>query len=307
MNEVTTETDAGTITDDNLERAAQAFPAQDVATVERGQPLALASQGEQVRSMILDLARDSTFDVEKLRALTEMQERAEDRQAQRLFAIDMAAAQSECQAVVRNAEVKLGKEGENKGGYKYAALEDIDDMIRPIMTRYGFSVTYDRVPRQADGGGFVVTGTLWHRGGHSITASFPLPLDSGPGRGNLQAAGSTDTYGQKYILIGFFRIVRKGSDDDGAMAGIRTLRELGDEGRKKGVRIKELVDNTGIAAHAENANDRKAAIMGWFNDPISYPLNDYLDIREEDYGRIVRLLRIEVDNHKREQEQEAQL
>lgn len=258
--------------------------AQEVAVRGAAAVPAVATQGEQVRSMILDLARDSTFDVEKLRALTEMQERAEDRQAIRLFAVDMAAAQSECQAVVRNAEVKLGKEGENKGGYKYAALEDIDDMIRPIMTKYGFSVTYDRVPRQADGGGFVVIGTLWHRGGHSITASFPLPLDSGPGRGNLQAAGSTDTYGQKYILIGFFRIVRKGADDDGISAGGAPV------SFDEAAIIKKLVDEAGLG-DGLGADERKLVIVEWFNDILGYALpKGYVSIRQEDSLRVRRAL-----------------
>lgn len=258
---------------------------QAVATIDQGGgPMALTSQGEQVRSAILDLARDASFDVEKLRALTEMQERAEDRQAIREFAIDMAAAQSECQAVVRNAEVKLGKEGEGKGGYKYAALEDIDEMIRPIMTKYGFSVTYDRVPRQGDGGGFVVTGTLWHRGGHSITASFPLPLDSGPGRGNLQAAGSTDTYGQKYILIGFFRIVRKGADDDGLAAGGSQV------SFDEAAIIKKLVDEAGLGDGLD-ADERKRVIVEWFNDMLGYALpKGYASIRQEDSVRVRRTL-----------------
>lgn len=254
---------------------------QNVAVRQEG-AIETANQGEVVRSAILELARDPSFDVAKLQALTAMQERAEDRQALRSFAIDMAAAQSECQAVVRNAEVKLGKEGEGKGGYKYAALEDIDEMIRPIMTKYGFSVTYDRMPRE--GGGFVVTGTLWHRGGHSITASFPLPLDSGPGRGNLQAAGSTDTYGQKYILIGFFRIVRKGADDDGVAAGGAPISfdEAAD--------IKKLVDEAGIG-EGLGADERKLAIVEWFNDMLGYALpKGYVSIRQEDSVRVRRAL-----------------
>ncbi|HXJ61918.1 MAG TPA: ERF family protein [Verrucomicrobiae bacterium] len=257
--------------------------AQDVAVRHEG-AIETANQGEIVRSAILELARDPSFDVAKLQALTAMQERAEDRQALRAFAVDMAAAQSECQAVVRNAEVKLGKEGENKGGYRYAALEDIDEMIRPIMTKYGFSVTYDRAPRQGDGGGFVVTGTLWHRGGHNITASFPLPLDSGPGRGNLQAAGSTDTYGQKYILIGFFRIVRKGADDDGVAAG--GLPITFDEAAQ----IKIMVEEAGLG-EGLGPDERKTIIVEWFNDMLGYALpKGYISIRQEDNVRVRRAL-----------------
>ena len=282
--------------------------AQEVATVGRGQPPMVREigEGETIRTAILELARDATFDVEKLKALTEMQERAEDRQALRAFAVDMAAAQSECQAVVRSAEVKLGKAGEDKGGYKYAGLDTIDEMIRPIMTKYGFSVTYDRAPRQGDGGGFNVTGTLWHRGGHSITASFPLPLDSGPGRNNLQAAGSTDTYAQKYILIGFFRIVRRNDDDDGFAGGVMPL-STDAEGRKKAERLRQLVEEAGIGADSETPLDRKAARVGWFHERLDYQITNYLDIRQEDYPKMVRLLRIEKQAKDVRERKEAQI
>lgn len=243
--------------------------------------ISVSQQGETVRGAILELARDASFDVEKLRALTEMQEHAEDRQARRLFAMDMASAQSECQAVVRGAEVKLG---ENKGGYKYAALEMIDEMVRPIMTRYGFSITYDRAPRPGDGGGFVITGTLWHREGHSIQASFPLPLDSGPGRNNLQAAGSTDSYGRKYILLGFFNIIRKNADDDGVAGGANPVTFT------EAAEIKKLVDEAGIGDGLDE-KERKLAIVEWFNDLLGYPLpKGYVSIRQEDSTRTRRVL-----------------
>lgn len=236
---------------------------------------------ERVADKIFELARDKDFDEAKLLALVGMQSTMEDRQARREFNQDMAAAQSECQAVVRASEVKLG---EGKGGYKYAALEDIDEMLRPIMTKYGFSVTFDRVPRQGDGGGLVITGTLRHRGGHEITGSFALPLDSGPGRNNLQANGSTDAYGRKYVLMGFFNIVRKNADDDGVAAGGSpiTLDEA--------AQVKRLVDEAGIGDALEGS-ERTATIVEWFNDMLGYALpKGYASIRREDGLRVRRAL-----------------
>lgn len=150
-----------------------------------------------------------------------MAKEVRDEERLQWFARDMSAAQAEMQPVVRASEVNLGV---GKGSYKHAALDDIDDMLRPIRTKYGFSITSDRVPRVGDGGGFVIISTLWHRSGHSITASFPLPLDSGPGRNNLQAAGSTDSYGRKYNALALFDIVRK-NDDDGVAGGRHFIRE----------------------------------------------------------------------------------
>ncbi len=274
----TIDAEAMTIADNPLTAA------QDVAVREEAVP-AVASQGEQVRSMILDLARDSTFDVEKLRALTEMQEHAEDRQALRERDRDLASAQGECKAVARRGEAKLVKDGVEKGSWYFAKEEDVDDMLRPIMSKYGFSLTTDRKPRQGDGGGFEITGTLRHRSGAPpITSSFPLPLDTGPGRNNLQAAGSTDSYGRKYIKLGFFDIPRKGMDDDGVAGGGQpiTLDEA--------ALIKKLVDEAGIGDGLD-ADERKSVIVEWFNDMLGYALpKGYVSIRQEDSVRVRRAL-----------------
>jgi hypothetical protein len=264
-------------------------------------------------AMIQLSMREGTIDIETLRELRTMAKEMRQEDAEREFNQAMAAAQAECHAVVRKGEAKLGKEGENKGSWFFAQEDDIDDMLRPIMARHGFSLTFDRKPR-AEGGGFEIFGTLRHRGGHSVVASFPLPLDTGPGRGNLQAAGSTDSYGRKYVKLGLFNVVRTGSlDDDGAASGALPLRAAGADGRAQALRIKELVDAAGIAGKERDPTVRRAAVRAWLTLNLSYvpadPETDftYLDIRQEDYTRIVRLLRIEVDNAKAAAEQEARL
>lgn len=297
MNEVTTD-DAGTIADDNLERAAQAFPAQDVATVERGQSLAVPTPGDEINwgsvlTAMLEKCSDPQFDEKKLVVMKDVVREWRQDDAKQWFARDLSAAQAECKAVVRASEVRLiTKEKEDKGGYDFASENDIDEMLRPIETKYGFAITHDRVPRQGDGGGLVVKSTLWHRSGHSITAEFPLALDSGAGKNNLQAAGSTDSYGRKYNRLGFFDVIRKGQDDDGAAGGVMPLSTDAD-GRKKAERLRQLVEEAGIGEDSETPLDRKAARVGWFHERLDYQISNYLDIRQEDYLKMVRLLRIE--------------
>ena len=228
------------------------------------------------------------IDIETLRELRGMAKELRDEERVQWFARDMSSAQAEMEPVVRAAEVKLG---DGKGSYKYAALEHIDLMLRPIMTKYGFSITYDRSPRSADGGGYVVSGTLWHRSGHHITAEFALPLDSGPGRSNAQAAGSTDAYGRKYILLGFFNIVRKNEDDDGFAAGAVPI------SRDQAARLVQLVDEAKIAV-GTNDEERKVSIKQWFTLNLSYEIGAYTHIRQEDYARIARLLKSLADQAK---------
>jgi hypothetical protein len=79
----------------------------------------------------------------------------------------------------------------------------------------GLSLSFTAPPRQADGGGAAMVGRLSHVQGAFREAEISLPLDSGPGRNNLQAMGSTISYGKKYLAFMLLNIVTEGEDDDG--------------------------------------------------------------------------------------------
>ena len=290
------------------EPAEPMSPDSDQAVAVPGAAAVTPVEDRNIQSAILELvSRHPDLDTDKVRALIDMQHAMEDRAAERAFNRDMSKAQARCQAVVREREAKMG----DKGSWKYADLAAIDLMLRPIMTEFGFSITYDRKPRSGDGGGLEIIGTLRHRDGHSITASFPLALDSGPGRNNAQAAGSTDSYGRKYVLLGLFNIVRKDEDTDGVDAGGQPLRADEKHGRDKALRIKELVDRSGvvekIVADSDAPMKREDALRSYLKDILRYEVATYLDVRQEDYDRLIRLLRIEVDNREREINEEARL
>jgi len=177
---------------------------------ETGREIATAEGPRSLLSAIVELARDPNMDVAKLDALMQMQERMERRQAE--IAFTRALAEFPTIRVKKNGRVDLGA----KGSYAFARWEDIDKIIGPLLHEHGFRLTFDSQPRPGDGGGLIITGTLLHRDGHSRSASMPLPLDSGQGRNNLQANGSTLSYGKRYCAEMLLNIVREGEDNDGA-------------------------------------------------------------------------------------------
>lgn len=253
---------------------------------------------------MLEKASDPNLDKDKFIVLKDAVKEFAADEAERAFNWDMSLVQAEMQPVVRRLEVKLeGKDGSNAGqGYKVADALDIDEMIKPIYTKYGFSVTHTRRPRDADGGGFVVMSTLRHRGGHCILAEFPLALDTGPGRNNAKAAGSTDTYGRKYNILGLFNIVRKNEDQDG---------DVGAGGQPitfdEAAAIKKLVDEAGIGDGLDG-DDRKTAIVEWFNNILGYALpKGYVSIRQEDNVRVQRALLSIKSRRLTTREKEAQI
>lgn len=184
----------------------------------RHQPAPLEGPGA-VLAAIVELAKDPAVDVSKLDALLKMQERMTDREAEVLF--NKALMRLPPIHVTKRGTVTLeSKDGKNKGqSYKFAKWEDMAPIIEPLLFQEGFRLMFNSQQRAGDGGGLVITGTLLHEAGHSKSASMPLPLDTGFGRNNLQAGGSTLSYGKRYVTEMLLNIVRDNEDDDGKSGG----------------------------------------------------------------------------------------
>lgn len=168
-----------------------------------------ASESAAILQVIERAALNPNVDIDKMERLLDMQQRIVARNAQ----ADFAAALAEMQA-----ELPVIKErGKNTNtGSKYALWEDVNEQIRPILGKHGFSISF----RTKTEGDFVaVTGVLTHRGGHSEETTFSLPVDKGPGRNLVQAHGSSISYGKRYTAAALLNLTSRGDDDDGNGAG----------------------------------------------------------------------------------------
>jgi ERF superfamily len=179
-------------------------------------------------SAIVQMARDPSVDADKLEKLLAMQERMEARDAERQF--NVALMRLPAIHVKKNGMIDLtSKEDRAKSVQRkpvpFAKWEDMAAVIEPLLEPEGFRLSFDSAPRPGEGGGLIVTGTLLHRAGHSRSASMSLALDTGPGRNNLQAQGSTLSYGKRYTTEMLLNIVRDGDDDDGKKGGTKFITE----------------------------------------------------------------------------------
>jgi hypothetical protein len=172
-------------------------------------PAIRADASSNMLSIIAQAAADPRVDVIKMTALLDLQEKLLNREAQREFNQALARMNIEDLRVLKNGIVHVP----GKVSYKFAKWEDMDRVIRPLMQREGFTLSFDTTTTAT--GGLVVIGELLHEGGHSRTARIPLALDTGPGRNALQAMGSTVSYGKRYVTEMLLNIVREDEDDDG--------------------------------------------------------------------------------------------
>ncbi|MBL7230493.1 MAG: ERF family protein, partial [Pseudomonas sp.] len=94
----------------------------------------------------------------------------------------------------------------------YALWEDINEMIKPVMAKYGFALTF-RTPRNERG--IEVEGVLSHRAGHREVTSIVLPVDASGSKNGVQAVASSVSYGKRYTAGLLLNITTTGEDDDG--------------------------------------------------------------------------------------------
>jgi len=95
----------------------------------------------------------------------------------------------------------------------YGKWEDIQDGIDPVLQKHGFDLTF-KTASTADT--ITVTAVLRHEAGHEDSTDLTLPADKGPGRNNVQAVGSTVSYGKRYTATALLNLRIGGEDNDGA-------------------------------------------------------------------------------------------
>jgi len=176
------------------------------------------NQGEQVNKLI-ELAITSDADVDKLSKLMDLQERWEGKEAKRLFVQSMSDFQSICPPVLK------GKSGHN---CKYATLPAIHAVVKKPLNECGLSFRYEQSTSNSE---MTVRCIVTHINGHSESTSMSAPMDASGSKNAIQAIGSSNSYLQRYTLIGALGIVTADTDDDGMKANEINIRDLLDLNR----------------------------------------------------------------------------
>jgi hypothetical protein len=154
------------------------------------------------------------FDVEKFGKMLEFQERHEANEARKVFASDFATVQANIEAVVKT---KINPQTKSK----YAGLENVLEMSKPVYTEHGFSIIfYEGETKVAES--IRVCADVLHKAGHKQTYHFDVPLDGKGIKGNanmtkIHGKASSVSYGRRYLLCMIWNIPTP--DDDGNSAG----------------------------------------------------------------------------------------
>lgn len=180
-------------------------------------------------SMIERIAMDPNSDLAKLEKMLDMKERHEAAQAKAAFNAAFAAASAKFPTIPLNGKSNNGR---------YATLEDITRLTRPVLSEHGLALTFTVDVGQD----VVVTAKLMHEKGHSETTSMALPRDTSGSKNAVQAVGSTQKYGQRYTAQAILGLSLGDDDeDDGAAAGGDTITA------EQFVELRNLLEESGMS------------------------------------------------------------
>jgi hypothetical protein len=122
-----------------------------------------------------------------------------------LLAPALAAAQAEFSPIAKDRE-------NPHYGNRYATLDAIMDMVRPVLTRHGLTVLHD-TDMLHEVKTVEVTTALLHKSGEWVGCAVAMPIE----KLTAQGVGSAITYGRRYGLGALLGITAD-EDDDGNAA-----------------------------------------------------------------------------------------
>lgn len=172
--------------------------------------------------------------VEAMKSLVGLYEHMEDRNAEREYNTAFAQLMKEMPKVQATKAVP-NDDGTTR--YVYAPFEEIDEQLRPIAMRYGF--TYSFKEGDSKPGSICKICVVRHIGGHKEENPYSCRIGAGPPKTtDSQKDGSAHTYAKRGALCDAFNIVVMGQDDD--------ARDEGDNiSADQAKRLKERVKATG--------------------------------------------------------------
>lgn len=168
---------------------------------------------------LLQSALDTGVDPERLTQLMDLHDRWQEGQAKQAYYDAMRQAQLELPVVVRDAENK-------QTNSRYSRLETLSRAIDPVIHKHGFAVSFGTGESNLERH-IRITASVMHSGGHRTEHFLDLPIDDEGLKGTknktgTHAAGSTFTYGRRYLKCLIFDVTIANEDNDGNRVPVLT-------------------------------------------------------------------------------------
>jgi hypothetical protein len=163
---------------------------------------------------LIERAVEKGLDPAQLKALVDLHEQMRASRAAEEFAAEMNACQAELPLIVKDAENTQTKS-------RYAKMDYIQVIAKPVLNKHGFALSFAEDNCGTEGWKRTIC-DVRHSAGHCVRYHLDLPLDGVGAKGNaigsmnrVQAAVSTGTYAQRYLICRIFNLTISDTDLDG--------------------------------------------------------------------------------------------
>ncbi len=196
--------------------------------------------------------------VKAIESMVGLYERMEAKRAEKDFAIAFNQLMSEMPRIEATNPVP------NNDGtvrYRFAPLEEIEAIVRPIALRHGFSYSFSEGP--SENGRVTKICTVQHSGGHQRVHTFTVRTSAPPKANDSQADGSTHSYAKRGAFSDAFSIIVYHDDDArviGKPIGQALALDLEDRVAKVGANEDAFLKYAGANTYAEISDERYAAL-----------------------------------------------
>lgn len=166
---------------------------------------------------LLTLAINQNLDMDKLERLMVMNDKWVAQKAKEAFLFALSNFQADCPEIKKIRKVNyVSKRTQETTKYNFASLGDIEKQIKPAMQHNGLSKRWE-IHEEKDQ--IIVTCLVTHKDGHTEMTAMRGKLDDSGGKNDIQKAGSTISYLERYSLLAALGISTADTDDDGRGAG----------------------------------------------------------------------------------------
>jgi hypothetical protein len=174
-------------------------------------------QKQQLDLLQVIADQSKTGNVEALQKLIDLKIQVDRYLAQQAYREAKAAALAEIGVIApnRTARIKSRRTGDAYQ-YTYASLDHLIAVAGPVLTKHGFSWSWEH---RATEQGVETTCRLVHRDGHSETATFTCPLESGDYMSARALHVSARTTGCRITFLAVTGIAVAGEDTDRTVVG----------------------------------------------------------------------------------------
>ena len=200
-------------------------------------------------AVLANAAADPKCEPAKMRELYAIHKEMAEDHAKIEFVKDFRALQSENLHINAKGRIVIpAKDGKAGQSTPYAKFNDINQAIKPLLQKHGFTLSFATEP-STDASRLIVKGFLDHKGGHQRSTAFPLPAEVSGSKNNVQGWGSSMSYGKRYCTIALLNITSaaiEDQDDDGAGSKVSeksSAEPMTDEQAKE---LLALVDSSGV-------------------------------------------------------------